>query len=246
MNFGELLSTQWPSLLDGLGVTVVTTLAGCLLTLIISFALGLMAFSRHILTRGVARVIIEFFRGTSLVVQLVWFVFAMPLLLGVRFDSKITIGIVVLALNYGAYGSEVVRGGLTAVPQAQWEACTALNFSHWQQLTRVAIPQAWPEMIPSFSNLGIQVLKGSSLVSLIALVDLTLAAQQLRSYTTPGNVMAIFAMLLVVYFIMSYLIATLMRFLERKAKAGIGQGTPPKASVFTQSQVDLDASGVAI
>ncbi|CAM3494729.1 ectoine/hydroxyectoine ABC transporter permease subunit EhuC [Stackebrandtia soli] len=242
MDIFTLLANGTPELLNGLRVTVLVTVGGCVLTLLISFLLGLAAGAHNLAIRGVARVVIEFFRGTSLVVQLFWFVYAMPLIFQVKFDSKIAIGILVLGLNYGAYGSEIVRGAIAAVPKAQWEACVALNFTTWQKLRLVVIPQAWVEMIPPFGNLGIQVLKGSALVSLIGLVDLTAAAQRLRSHASAADAVIIFAVLLVVYFVMSYLLASGMRWLERRGKAGLGQG-PPDKPTFTQG--GLKASEVA-
>ncbi|ADD44243.1 ectoine/hydroxyectoine ABC transporter permease subunit EhuC [Stackebrandtia nassauensis] len=239
----KILQNSWDQLLEGLWITVLVTVLGCLGTLVISFILGLMAGSKNIATRGVARTIIEFFRGTSLVVQLFWFVFAMPIMFKVKFDSVIAVGIVVLALNYGAYGSEIVRGAINAVPKAQWEACVALNFTFWQKLSLVIIPQAWVGMVPPFSNLAIQVLKGSALVSLIGLVDLTLAAQQLRTKASAEGAIVIFAALLVIYFIMSFLIAAGMRYLERRAKASIGQAPPEKQSIFARTPVKAKEAG---
>src|SRR5262249_20686978 len=131
--------------------------------------------------RTVALVYVELFRGTSLVVQLFWLYYALPLV-GISFDP-ITTGIAGLALNTGAYGSEIVRGALLAIPPQQHEAARALNFSHLHTLLHITMPQAIVEMMPAFGNLAIQNLKDTALVSLISIADLTFQAQSLRNIT---------------------------------------------------------------
>ena len=217
-NVVEALPTYWQPLV----VTVAATVFGSIFALIVAFGLGLMAGSQNVILRGVARTVIEFFRGTSLVVQLFWFVVVIPQVFQVRFDAVLIVAILALGMNYGAYAAEVVRGSIAAVPQGQQEACVALNFGYWQKMWLVIIPQAWPEMIPPLSTLAILLLKGSSLVSLVGLADLTFHAQVLGR--RPDQEMLFhLGMILVIYFILSYLIASGMRFLERRAKRGIGQ-----------------------
>ncbi len=222
MNFISNVAEALPSYMTPLVVTLSATVFGSLFALVVAFGLGLMAGSRLLILRGVARTIIEFFRGTSLVVQLFWFVVVIPQLFQVRFDAVIMVAILALGMNYGAYAAEVVRGSIAAVPQGQLEACVALNFSYWQKMRLVIIPQAWPEMIPPLSTLAILLLKGSSLVSLVGLADLTFHAQVMGR--RPDQEMLFhLGMILVMYFILSYLVASGMRFLERRAKRGIGQ-----------------------
>lgn len=211
-----------PSYASPLGVTLAVTVFGSLFALVVAFVLGLAAGSRLLPVRGVARVVIEFFRGTSLVVQLFWFAVVIPLLFQIRFDYVVVIGILALGMNYGAYAAEVVRGSIGAVAKGQLEACVALNFTYWQKLRLVIVPQAWPEMIPPLSTLAILLLKGSALVSLVSLTDLTSHAQTLGR--RPDQEMLVqLGLILVIYFVLSYLIASGMRFLERRAKRGIGQ-----------------------
>lgn len=233
-----------PRLAEGLGITVSITVLSCLLTLVLAFILGLMAGARHLAIRGVARVIIEFFRGTSLVVQLFLFVYVLPDVTGMTFDFPFIIGVLVLGLNYGAYGSEIVRGAINAVPAAQWEATVALNFTFKQKMRLVIIPQAWPEMIPPFSNLAIQLLKGSALVSLIDIADLTYRTDVLAA--SGSGLMFTTGIILVIYFLLSYLIAVSMRFLERRAKAGIGQAPPAKETVFVHAKPEAPAQVGAV
>jgi len=222
MDFINNVIEALPGYLVPLSVTVSATVFGALFALIVAFSLGLMAGSKLLLVRGVARTIIEFFRGTSLVVQLFWFVVVLPQVFEVRFDAVLVVAILALGMNYGAYAAEVVRGSIAAVAPGQWEACVALNLSYWQKMRLVIIPQAWPEMIPPLSTLAILLLKGSSLVSLVGLADLTFHAQVLGRRPDQEMLFQL-GMILVIYFILSYLIAASMRFLERRAKRGIGQ-----------------------
>lgn len=212
-----------PDLGNGLAYTVAITIGASLLGLVVAFVLGMMAGSHLLALRGVARTVIEFFRGTSLVVQLFWFAFALPLVTGLSFDYVIVIGIITLALNYGAYAAEVVRGSISAVAPGQHEACVAMNFTYWQKMRLVIVPQAWPEMIPPLSTLAILLLKGSALVSMIGLADLTFSAEGIVA-NDPQSMTFVFGILLAVYFVLSYLVSSGMRVLERRAKAGIGRG----------------------
>src|SRR5699024_5639211 len=129
---------------------------------------------------------IEIFRGTSLLVQLFWLYFALPLLgdlIGVdlRFHPLI-VGTLALSLNISAYGAEVVRGAIQAVPVGQYEVAKSLDFNERQTMWRIAVPQAIPEMMPTFGNLAVQNLKDTALVSLISLTDLAYKAEQLRTH----------------------------------------------------------------
>lgn len=212
-----------PTYAEPLWVTVQVTVGSAALALVVAFGLGLMTSSKHLIVRTPARTFVEFIRGSSVVVQLFWFAYAMPQLMGIQFDYPILIGIIALALNYGAYSSEVVRGAIGAVPKGQLEAATALNFSTAQKLRLVVIPQAWPEMIPSLTSFAIMLLKASALVSMVQIIDLTKWASTLGN--RPGQDRLVqYSIILVIYFILAWLIWTGMRFVERRAKRGVGIG----------------------
>lgn len=208
-----------PYFLQGVQITVLLTVLGAGLSLVISFVFGLAALSPATPVRFVSRVFVEFFRGTSLVVQLFWLFYALPLL-GIRL-FPIAAGVLALGLNYGAYGSEVVRGAINAVPRAQWEATTALNLGRVQRMRRVILPQAIVGMIPPFGNWLIQLLKGTALVSLIGLADLTFQTEAYRDST--GNTLVAFTAALVIYFVIAQVFVFIMGLFERWAKASIGQ-----------------------
>ena len=165
----DALVEAWPRIADGVAVTAALTLGGAALAFVLSLVLGYAVGVRNRWMRYPARVVIEFFRGTSLLVQLFWLFYVLPLF-GYQLKPMLC-GILALGLNYGAYGAEVVRGAMTAVPIAQKEACIALGFSPWLQVRKVLFPQAWVQMVPSLTNLLIQLLKGSALASFILLQD---------------------------------------------------------------------------
>ena len=211
-------------LLAGLWVTVYMTVLSAALAVVIAFALGLLARMPALLPRTFARVVIEFFRGTSLLVQLFWLFYALPLW-GYRLEP-VTVGVLAFGLNFGAYGAEVVRGAINAVPKPQWEGAIALNLSPFDRMRRVILPQAYPLMIPPFNNLLIQLIKSTPLLFLIIITDLTAVADQYRAAV--GNEAFIFSLLLVVYFMLAYVATLFMHLLEARAKARLGQRETPR------------------
>lgn len=218
--FFESLRNAAPALASGLVVTVQLTLISAAGALVLSFVFGLMSVSRHTVLQVISRVIVEFFRGTSLYVQMFWLAFALPIL-GFKL-AAFACAVIALALNYGAYGAEVVRGAINAVPKAQWEATTALNMSPIHRMRRIILPQAWVAMIPPFNNLLIQLIKGTPLAALILVFELFYEAKQLRNST--GNTAATYVLVLIVYFLLAYLFTLLMNLLEATAKARLGMG----------------------
>jgi polar amino acid transport system permease protein len=226
--FFDHISQVW----SGLAVTVEATVLGSVLALALSFVFGFMANSRPVLVRGASRVVVEFFRGTSLYVQLFWLYYAFPLLTGYQL-TPLLCGVVAFGMNYGAYGSEVVRGALNAVPRAQWEAAVALNMTPAQRMRRVILPQAWAQMIPPFTNLLIQLLKCTPLLWLISAADLTTVVQQMRDRT--GATTWAYLTLLVMYFVLAYALTLGMNALERHAKRRLGQHTGARSLLRSRS-----------
>ena len=205
-----------PALLRGAEVTAVIAVASMLLGAVLAFAAGIARVAGGFILSGIALIYVEIFRGTSLLVQLFWLYYALPLI-GISFDP-VTTGVVGLALNIGAYGAEVVRGALRSVPETQHEAARALNFSRGYTLWHIALPQAVVEMMPAFGNLAVQNLKDTALVSLISITDLTYEAQQLRNITLDS--VRIYTLTLLGYFIMALILAAFMRWLENALRRG--------------------------
>lgn len=210
-----------PPLADGLIVTVQIAAGGAALAVVCAFLAGLGRLSRDPIVRAYARLYIELFRGTSALVQLFWFYFALPILLGVRLDALLA-GILVLGLNIGAYGAEVVRGAILAVPSGQIQAAAALNLTRWQTMRHVVLPQAVVAMLPPAGNLLIELLKSTALVSMITVSDLTRIGMFLRDDTL--RTAEIFGLLLAIYFGLSLLITAAVRGLERRLAHGLDYG----------------------
>ncbi|MCW5692918.1 MAG: ectoine/hydroxyectoine ABC transporter permease subunit EhuC [Pseudolabrys sp.] len=205
-----------PNLIKGAEVTAIIAIASTLLGAVFAFAAGIARVAGGRLLSAIALIYIEIFRGTSLLVQLFWLYYALPLV-GISFDPIAT-GIVGLALNIGAYGAEVVRGALVSVSEQQREAAKALNFNRAHTLMHIVLPQAVIEMMPSFGNLAIQNLKDTALVSFISIADLSFQAQSLRNLTLQS--VPIYTLTLLLYFAMALVIAALMRWLEKKLRRG--------------------------
>lgn len=197
-----------------------TTLSLTFLSAALAFALGLLSglarLSRYGILRAVSSVYVEFFRGTSLLVQLFWIYYVLPVL-GFRIPS-FQAGVLAIGLNFGAYFSEIVRSSILAVPKGQTEACVALNFSPRKRMTRVVFPQALLRMLPSLGNQMIELLKSTSLVSLIALGDLTYRANILNASTFQTT--TIYSLLLLLYFLISLPITRGVKLAEQKLSAG--------------------------
>ena len=203
-------------LLEGAGVTIQLTVYSTVLGAILAFLAGIGKLSKRVTIRALSVAYIEIFRGTSLLVQLFWLYFALPLAgMTIGIDLRlppILAGVLALGLNIGAYGAEVVRGAIIAVHKDQREAARALNFTPRQTLLTIVIPQALPEMMPSFGNLAVQNLKDTALVSLISLGDLAFRAEQIRNFTQDST--TIYTMLLFAYFGMALVLTAIMRSLE--------------------------------
>lgn len=204
-------------LLSGLLVTVELCVAGALLAAVLSVLAGLGRLSLDPIVRVVAVIYVELFRGTSVLVQLFWFYFALPLLLGIELPAMVA-GVLALGLNIGAYGAEVVRGAILDVPVGQHEAAVALHFTRWQRLRHVILPQALPAMLPPAGNLVIELIKASAVVSMITIADLTHAADLIREHTLQTGV--VFGVVLLVYFLLAQLVMFGIRRLERRVRRG--------------------------
>lgn len=211
-----VLQNAW-LLLDGLWVTIEVTIGAGAVALVLAFVAGLSRLSRSVAIRTAALCYIEFFRGTSALVQLFWLFFALPFL-GITL-SPMTAGIAGLGLCVGAYGAEIVRSSVLAVPKGQPEAAAALNLTSFQTMRYVILPQAFRMMIPPFGNLFIELLKITSLVSLITLQDLTFQAASINAVTL--KTVQIFSTVLVLYFLLSLMITGAMRLLEWRFARGV-------------------------
>lgn len=201
-----------PGIARGLGTTISLTIFGSLLALIVAIITGIARTSKNRIIRFITGTYVEVFRGTSILVQMFWFYFVLPLEPFNITISAFEAGVLALGLNVGAYGAEVVRGAIQAVPKGQYEASIALNMSPMLRMRRVILPQALVRIIPPFGNLMIELLKATSLVSLITLSDITFQARSLQR--TQGRTLELYGLLLIMYFLIAYPLTMLVRWFE--------------------------------
>jgi len=181
---------------------------------------GLIRLSKNPAIQGIATVYIEFFRGTSLLVQLFWVYYVLPFF-GLSLEAFVA-GVVALGMNFGAYGAEIVRAGILAVPKGQWEAAHALNFSPAKRIKRIIIPQIFPIILPPAANLTVELLKATALVALVTVVDLTFEAKQINSITWLSA--QCFGTALLIYYIMArFALVPFLRWLEVVAARKVGR-----------------------
>ena len=220
MGYIEFLSEHGATLLLGTVTTLKVLVCSIILYVVISMIFGLMRLSKNPIIQSTATVYIEFFRGTSLLVQLFWVYYVLPFF-GISLEA-FTAGVVALGLNFGAYGAEIVRGGILAVPKGQWEAAFALNFSSSKRMKNIIIPQIFPIILPPAANLTVELLKATALVALVTVVDLTFEARQINSITWL-SVQCFGTALLTYYFISRFALVPFLRWLEFLAARKVGK-----------------------
>ncbi|SIR12896.1 amino acid ABC transporter membrane protein 1, PAAT family [Paracoccus thiocyanatus] len=220
MSYLEFLGNYSDRLIDGSLITLLQFVLAALVAVAAAIISGLIKLAQLKPLQAVATVYIEIFRGTSLLVQLYWFFFVLPLL-GVSLE-KFVAGFLAVGLCYGAYGAELVRGAIQSVPRGQWEAALALNMSPAQRMWRIILPQALVIMLPPWGNLMVEILKGTALVALISVPDLMFEARQINNNTYLSA--QAFGTALVIYYIFARFVVTpLMRWLERVMARRIGR-----------------------
>lgn len=220
MPIWEFLQTYWPLLLSGSLITCAQFLLASVIAIACALVAGLGKLSGNRLIRGASIIYIEIFRGTSLLVQLYWIFFVLPLF-GLTLPSFVA-GFLSVGLNVGSYGAEIVRGAIQSVPKGQWEAAYAISMSPAKRMRRIILPQALALMLPPWGNLLIELLKGTALVSLISVMDLMFQAKQINASTFLSA--QSFGTALVVYYILArFLITPFMRWLERSTARRLGR-----------------------
>jgi polar amino acid transport system permease protein len=204
---------HWPVLLQGVGVTAllwaIAFPAAMLIGLLV--ALGGLTHSRALATA--TRAYMELFRNIPILIQLVWFFYAFPILTGWQL-SPFVAALLALMLNASAYCSEIFRGGIASLPRRQWEGARALGMRRVQVLRRVVLPQVFKRMLPAFTNRGIELAKNTSIASVIAVHELMYQGRALSAaYYRPLEILTAVA---VVYFVLIYPGAYLASRIEKR------------------------------
>ena len=196
---------------QGAGVTLVVSFLSFALAMPLGMLLAAVRIGAGAVGRGLAATYVEVFRGTPVLLQLYVLYFGLAPVL--KLDA-ITASILGLGLNYAAYEAEVYRGAMLAIPRGQLEAASALGLGPWQTLRHVMLPQAARTALPAVTNDFVSLLKDSSLVSMLTVVELTkrmtITAVEIRSWLVPGLLCA------ALYFAMSFPLSRLSRRLEKR------------------------------
>ncbi|WP_321897287.1 amino acid ABC transporter permease [Burkholderia cepacia] len=214
MSFLEILM----GIYKGFGITATVTLLGLLYAIPFAVVAGVAQHFSTGIYRSCITAVIEFWRSSSAVVLLYAFYYSLPAF-GINL-SAIAVGALVLGLNAGGYGSQSVRAALQTLHRGQSEAGLALGLHRIEVLGLIELPQALGAMVPTFVNEAIQLIKGTSLVSLITLSDMTFRAKQISE--TSYDPVGVYSALLLSYLILCYPVTIFGRYLERsvaKSKA---------------------------
>jgi polar amino acid transport system permease protein len=214
----DLVLRSLPVLLRGLLVTVQLWIPSILIGLFAGFLLSLARLSKSSVLRLPSLFYIELFRDTPVLIQLIWFFYAFPIIIGVQL-SPFTAALLGLALNTSAYSAEIFRGGIQSIAQGQWEGARALGMRRSKILQRIILPQVFKRMLPAFTNRAIEVAKMSSLASVLSVHELMYQARLLSStYYRPLEILTTVAF---IYFVLIYpgtwLSARLERHMAKKA-----------------------------
>ncbi len=209
-----------PRIISGTLITVEIAGLAMILSTVLSVGLGLARLIAFRPVRWLVRSYVELFRGTSLLVQLFWMYYVLPHF-GLTLDP-FTVGVVGISLNSSAYGAESVRAAIMAVPRTQYEATTALNMAPWHRTRRIVLPQAFIMLLPPWGNMLIDIIKSTSVVSLISISDLSFEAYQLSALSF--RTVEIFLIVLAIYFALAQTVAAGVRLIERRVRRGAPRG----------------------
>ena len=201
-------------LAQGLVNTLKVTGASLGCGLVLGLGLALMRLSRQRLVSWPAGFVIEVFRTTPPLVQLFWFFFALPLIVGIEMTPLLA-AVVTFSIQSAAFFAEVFRAGIVSIERGQWDGARAIGMTHGQALRRIVLPQAVKRMIPAFMERAIELMKTTTLVATIAYADLLFAANEISQKTF--RPLETFTVAALIYFVV---IAAFSLFARRV-------GTPP-------------------
>ena len=203
--------------LVGIGVTLAYTVGTVLLGLAIGLVLGLARLSRSRWVNAPLVALIEVFRCTPLLVQIIWFYYALPVILDVQIPAAVA-AVLVLSLYTGAFYAEIFRGGIVSIEAGQWDAARALGLRRWGVMRLVVLPQAVRRMVPPFMNQSIIQLKNTSLVSTIAVPDLLYQGTLITADTY--RPLEVYTVVAVIYFCLLFPATRLVQWYEGRFARG--------------------------
>jgi polar amino acid transport system permease protein len=197
----------------GIGYTLAYTVGTVVLGLAIGLALGLGRLSRSWWVNAPLVGFIEIFRCTPLLVQIVWFYYALPVILDIQLPAAVA-ATLVLSLYTGAFYAEIFRGGIVSIEAGQWDAARALGLRWAGVMRHVVLPQAIRRMVPPFMNQSIIQLKNTSLVSTIAVPDLLYQGTLITADTY--RPLEVYTVVALIYFLLLFPATRLVQYYERR------------------------------
>ena len=218
---------RWEYLWNGLGVTLEVALSAILVGILLGFVVAVIRSSHDKygyfpVANLLSKVYLTVIRGTPMVVQLLitYFIILRSV------DSKVLVAVLAFGINSGAYQAEIMRAGIVSIDPGQMEAGRALGLSYWTTMLRVILPQAIRNVLPALGNEFIVLLKDTSIVGYIALIDLTKGGDIIRSQTysvyTPYLTVAAIYLVLVMTF--TWLLGKLERYLRNTGADVVAKG----------------------
>lgn len=212
----SFLSKYYEYYLAGTGMTIVLAFCAVIFGTVLGLVLSLLRRSRFKLLSLLARIYVEFVRGTPILVQIYIIYIGFPKLVGADVPD-IAVGAIALSLNSGAYISEIIRAGIDAVDKGQMEAARSLGMNQRLAMFEVIIPQAFKNILPALGNEFISVIKESSMVSVIGVAELMYNAGIVRGNTALGLEPIVIAA--IVYFALTFILTRVLGYVERRLKA---------------------------
>ena len=201
-----------PTLLEGLKITIIASVLGAVVAAVVGLVFAILRRSPVAVVSKTTGFVVEFIRGTPLLVQLYFIFYVLPDI-GIRLPALVA-GIIGLGLHYGTYAAEVYRSGIENVPRGQWEAAKAANLTERQTWIHVILPQAIPPMIPALANYLIAMFKETPLLSAITVLELMNQAKSVANssyrYIEPMTLVGIF------FLVMSLISVVFLRWLEER------------------------------
>ena len=198
--------------LKGYGITLLISLASLILSILLGLIFGLGQRSSVLLMRYFSRTYIELIRGTPLLVQILIFFYVIANAAGV--ENRFAAGILIMSLFSGAYIAEIIRGGVESIAQSQLESAKAIGFTPRQTHLYVIFPQVITRILPSLAGQLASLIKDSSLLSIIAIKEFTMAAREMNANTF--STLEAYIPLALGYLLLTLPISRLTRLLERK------------------------------
>lgn len=215
LNYGWNWDSVWQyrqKFYQGFGVTIGISAASLVLSTLIGFVVAFMHQYGNLLTRAFARVYLELIRGTPLLVQILVFFYVIASVAGL--ENRYVAGVLSLSLFSGAYMSEIIRSGLKSVGRSQLDSARAIGLTKLQTLRYVVLPQAARVILPPAAGQFVSLIKDSSLLSVIAISELTLNAQEVNSFTY--STLESYIPLAFLYLFLTLPLAVVIRILERR------------------------------